>query len=163
MLTGQVEVTVSYNKKYVDLGNNFTASETANPPNISFTAERDHDPFTTKYAIFFVDPDPPSPNANGTVAELGFYLQEAIWDASPCCVKSVSSGNGEVVTVPTYRAVTPLSAQPHRYTFLVYRQPDNFKRPCELTFATISFDLNKYVADKGLVNVGANYFLAAKQ
>ena len=130
---------------------------------MSFTAEGDHDLFTTRYSIFFVDPHPPSPNANGTVAELGFYLQEAIWDASPHCLKSENNGDGEVVTVPSYRAVTPLNVMLHRYTVPVYRQPDGFKRPCELTFATISFDLNKVVADKGLVNVGANYFLAAKQ
>lgn len=109
-----------------------------------------------------MDADPPNPNANGTVGELGFFLQEAIWDASPHCSKPGNNGDGEVVTVPGYRAVTPLSTEPHRYSILVDRQPDAFKRPCELTFATIEFDLNKWVADKGLVNVGANYFLAAK-
>lgn len=58
---------------------------------------------------------------------------------------------------------TPLSVAPHRYTFLVYRQPPNYTPPVDVHYAPgvrNNFDLNAYVAKAGLQGpVGGNYYL----
>lgn len=127
-------------------------------PDISFTAEADRQPGVDKYLILFVDPDAPMPKDDGTPTLLGFFLHQATWNVSPSCMNSSNNGGGEDITIPAYRALTPLSAQQHRYIQLVYRQPPNFQRPDELALTTAAFDLNAFVAKNNLVPVGGNFF-----
>lgn len=98
------------------------------------------------------------PTSNGSPALLSFFLHQATWNASPSCINPTNNGGGEDITIPAYRALTPLSADQHRYVQLVYRQPPGFKRPDELTLTTALFDLNGFVEKYGLVNVGAQFF-----
>ena len=129
-------------------------TETLNQPSISFTAESGYDPSTTKYTIFLVDPDPPSPKA----PILKDFLHLEIYDAQPSCITSQSPK-----TIATYMALTPLSVAAHRYTILVYRQPPNYVPPPDTHYAPGAargnFDLNAYVAKAGLMGpVGGNFF-----
>lgn len=59
--------------------------------------------------------------------------------------------------------LTPFSVAPHRYTFLVYRQPPNYTPPADIHYVLgvrNNFNLNAYVAEAGLMGpVGGNYLL----
>lgn len=134
--------------------------ETTSAPSISFSAESDQDPKTTKYTILFIDPDAPGPTSSGQPAALSPFLHLAVNDASPYCVNSANNGGGK--TTAMYKPLTPLSVASHRYTQLVYRQPPNFKPPFDLAqIAGSNFDLKRYT--QGLTLVGGNYFLEGLQ
>jgi hypothetical protein len=57
---------------------------------------------------------------------------------------------------------TPLSVAPHRYTFLIYRQPPNYVPPPSLNYVPgvrAKFDLAAYVKEAKLQGpVGGNYY-----
>jgi phosphatidylethanolamine-binding protein len=157
-ISPKVEVNVAYGSKKINLGNTFSAPENTNRPTITFTTETDHDPATTKYLILFVDPDAPGSTANGAPAALSFFHYQATYNASPNCVNPANNGGGTDVTVPPYRALTPLSVVPHRYTQLVYQQPKGFTPPVSLALTTSNSDLNGFVAANQLMSVGGNFF-----
>lgn len=120
----------------------------------SFSAEAGKDPANMKYMVLYVDPDAPGPTGTGTPAALSFFLHEAISNKQPSCIANQKS---VTVTVPGYRALTPLSVARHRYLMLVYRQPPNFIPPATLALTTSNFDLNGFVKANGLTLVGGNF------
>jgi len=79
-----------------------------------------------------------------------------IYNAQPACITSQSP-----VTIAPYMSLTPFSVAPHRYTFLVYRQPPNYTPPPDVHYVPgvrNNFALNIYVAKAGLMGpVGGNY------
>ncbi|OQO05354.1 hypothetical protein B0A48_09122 [Cryoendolithus antarcticus] len=64
-------------------------------------------------------------------------------------------------TLAPYMSPTPLPVAPHRYTFLVYRQPKNYVPPPSLNYAPgarKNFDLAAHVKQSGLQgSMRANY------
>lgn len=103
-----------------------------------------------------VDPDVPMPGGTATVPAIR-YLHWAVYDAQADCVQDQNR-----MAAPFYQNPSPASIEPHRYTFLLYRQPADF----QLTVTDrgnlglrAGFDLDNFVVTKGLTLVGGNFFL----
>ncbi|KAI6843231.1 hypothetical protein KC340_g1401 [Hortaea werneckii] len=147
-----IALKASWNGKQVQLGNTFNTLQTLTEPQVSFTAEPGQDPANTKYTYFLVDPDAPGPEA----PILADFLHLIVSDAQPSCIS-----NQKRKTVASYMPLTPLSVSPHRYTFLVYRQPPNYTPPPSLMYlpgVRNNFDLNGYVEKAGLIGpLGGNF------
>ena len=110
----------------------------------------------TKYLKLIIDPDAPGPD--GTVQAplqgvLSDFLHLAIEDAQPDCVTESPR------TVRMYLNPTPLSVAPHRYIFLVYRQPKNFESPLALSLTIAGLNLQQFVDKYDLELVGGNFYL----
>ena len=101
-----------------------------------------------------VDPDAPGPAA----PLLADFLHWIVSDIQPQCITTQ-----ERKTVAPYMLPTPLSVTPHRYTFLIYRQPPNYAPPPSLNYlpgVRAAFDLAAYVKEAKLQGpVGGNYYL----
>lgn len=123
--------------------------ETLNAPKLSFSAESGYDPSKTKYSYFLVDPDVPNPDAGALRMP---YLHWAVSNAQPSCIKKQAQQTNTI-----YEALSPLSTQLHRYTFLVYRQPANYQPDLVALQVRPGFDINAYAARKGLTLVGGNF------
>ncbi|KAI9685662.1 MAG: hypothetical protein M1822_004222 [Bathelium mastoideum] len=146
-------IEANYNGKQVNFGTTFNINETKPQPNITFSAEPNHDPSTTKYSVFIVDPDAPGPG-NPVLADVLHFLYD---NAQPSCITNQSPN-----ILAAYMSPSPLSVAPHRYTFLVYRQPPNYVAPADPQYSLadrISFNLTAYVAKAGLEGpVAGNFF-----
>lgn len=112
-----------------------------------------YDPSTTKYTLIMVDPDAPNPAA----PLLADFLHWIVSDVQPECITTQKRKK-----VAPYMLPTPLSVAPHRYTFLVYRQPPYYVPPPSLNYlpgVRASFDLAAYVKEAKLEGpVGGNYY-----
>lgn len=128
-------------------------SETVPEPSFSITAENGKDPKTTKYTLIMVDPDAPGPAA----PILRYFLHWIVSDVQPSCITTQTRK-----MVAMYMSPTPLSVAPHRYTFLIYRQPPNYVPPPSLNYlpgVRAKFDLPGYVKQAKLEGpVGGNYY-----
>lgn len=100
-----------------------------------------------------LDPDAPGPK----LPILADFLHWIVSDVQPSCV-----ANQKRKQVAPYMSPTPLSVAPHRYTYLIYRQPPNYVPPPSLNYVPgvrAKFDLAKYIKDSGLIGpVGGNYY-----
>lgn len=100
-----------------------------------------------------LDPDAPGPAA----PILSDFLHWIVSDVQPSCVNPQSRK-----TVAPYMSPTPLSVAPHRYTYLIYRQPPNYVPPPSLQYIPANralFDLAAYVKAAKLEGpVGGNYY-----
>ena len=130
-----------------------TIAETVPEPTFSITSEKGFDPATTKYTLIMVDPDAPGPAA----PILADFLHWIVSDVQPKCIATQQRKQ-----VAMYMFPTPLSVSPHRYTFLVYRQPPNYVPPPSLNYlpgVRAKFDLAAYVKEAKLIGpVGGNYY-----
>lgn len=128
-------------------------AETANEPTFSITSEANYDPAKTKYTLILVDPDAPGP----ALPILKQFLHWIVSDVQPKCITTQTRKQ-----VASYMFPTPLSVSPHRYTFLIYRQPPNYVPPPSLNYlpgVRAKFDLAGYVKQAGLIGpVGGNYY-----
>jgi phosphatidylethanolamine-binding protein (PEBP) family uncharacterized protein len=132
---------------------NTPISETLPEPSFNITAELGFPASTTKYTLIMVDPDAPGPAA----PILADFLHWIVSDVQPKCITTQQRK-----TVAPYMSPTPLSVAPHRYTFLVYRQPPNYVPPPSLNYlpgVRNNFDLAAYVKEAKLQGpVGGNYY-----
>ena len=131
--------------------------ETTLAPKLPFDAEPGYDPKTTNYTLLIVDPDVPSPAIPADA--LKFFLHMGVYDVHPN--PGCGGKGGTLKTYRPYEALTPGSVLPHRYTFLVYRQPKGVFTPTP-TAAQVGgtmFDLQKFVSDNKLTLVGGNFLL----
>lgn len=128
-------------------------TETVPEPTFSISAEAGFDAAKTKYTLIMVDPDAPGP----AVPILADFLHWIVSDVQPACI-----ANQKRKTVAPYMFPTPLSVAPHRYTFLIYRQPPNYVPPPSLNYlpgVRAKFDLAAYVKEAKLIGpVGGNYY-----
>ena len=129
-------------------------TETLNAPKLTFSAEQGKDPAKTKYSYFLVDPDVPNPN--GVAGVKVTFLHWAVSNAQPSCIT-----NQKQSTDTMYQALTPASTAQHRYTFLVYRQPADYKPDLVSLQLRTGFDINAYAGANGLVLVGGNFLREA--
>ncbi|KAL8939828.1 MAG: hypothetical protein Q9216_003150 [Gyalolechia sp. 2 TL-2023] len=146
----------AYNGKAVTLGNTFTTPQTLTQPTFSITKEAKFDPATTKYTVLLLDPDVPSPNLPLDRILLGNFVHIIVSDVQPECIPTQQR-----VILANYKPLTPASIAPHRYTFLVYRQPANFKPNLIQAQNFLGQPLSTFVASSGLQGpVGANFLHA---
>lgn len=127
-------------------------TETLNQPSLTFTAEPNRNADTTTYSYFLVDPDVPNPDSPLRMT----YLHWQVSGAKSICARSQSP-----TTVALYQALTPLSTQQHRYTFLVYREPAGYKPDVVTPQVRAGFDVNAYASKGGLTLVGGNFLREA--
>ncbi|KAL8806216.1 MAG: hypothetical protein Q9182_001491 [Xanthomendoza sp. 2 TL-2023] len=144
----------AYKNKAVTLGNSFATTETVMEPTFTITPEAEYDPATTKYTVLLLDPDVPSPKIPIERFLLGNFVHLIVSDVQPNCTATQKR-----VTLLTYKPLTPASLTQHRYTFLVYRQPANFKPNLILAQDFVGQPLSTFIASSGLQGpVGANFF-----
>ncbi|KAL8810387.1 MAG: hypothetical protein Q9200_002625 [Gallowayella weberi] len=146
-------IRAAYKNKAVTLGNSFATTETLTEPTFTITPEADHDPATTKYTVLLLDPDVSSPKLPLERLLIGNFVHLIVSDVQPDCIATQKR-----VTLLTYKPLTPASVSQHRYTFLVYRQPANFKPNLILAQDFVGQPLSTFVASSGLQGpVGANF------
>lgn len=192
-----VELSVSFNEKPVVAGNLFRVSEVKDAPSVSFTPEvrtsqvgsnpftssdpylfpsprflqryyalhmtnppsKSHLPPTTSYTLLLIDPDAPTPS-DPKFAYWRHWVVTRIPSASPF----PHSGT----TLTQYLAPGPKDdSEPHRYLFLLYREPGDLK---DLSKEDVggeefverrSFGAEEWVRKWGLELVGVNWMLGA--
>lgn len=86
------------------------------------------------------------------------YEHWAVANAQPFCVT-----DQQPETLVVYQPLTPASTTQHRYTFLVYRQPEDFDPEAvkvQLQLRT-PFDINDFAEKYNLTIVGGNFLKEA--
>ncbi|KAH6724036.1 hypothetical protein BKA61DRAFT_727800, partial [Leptodontidium sp. MPI-SDFR-AT-0119] len=129
--------------------------QTVPEPTFTFSAEQDYDPKPTKYLKLIIDPDAPGPD--GTIQAplqgvLSDFFHLAIEDAQPDCVTQ-SPRQYECLNP------TPLSVAPHRYIFLVCRQPKNLSRHSLCLWPLLVSTYSSLLTSMILELVGGNFYL----
>ncbi|KAF2790177.1 PEBP-like protein [Melanomma pulvis-pyrius CBS 109.77] len=155
--TPSVEFSVTFDNKRVENGNLFRVSEVKFAPTISFSA-----PFSNTYALLLVDPDAPTPDD----PKFAYWRHWVVSGIRPSALdKSEALLEKPALTEYLAPGVKDESA-PHRYTFLLYKEPADFS----LSKSDIggeefvdrrSFEVNEWVRKHGLELVGVNWMLGA--
>ncbi|KAI9723975.1 MAG: hypothetical protein M1812_000693 [Candelaria pacifica] len=161
-----IDLSISYGSKAVQLGNTFSTLETPLPPSITFPPEPTPPSPNPKYLLLILDPDVPNPNLPATRILLsGSFVHLLTYDISPeTCLTSQNTQtqpqtentqNGK--TLDPYISLAPLSVEPHRYTFLVFRQPEDFEPSVALAADRLALDVEEFAQVNGLVLVGGEF------
>ncbi|KAJ3543167.1 hypothetical protein NM208_g3721 [Fusarium decemcellulare] len=152
---------VSFDAGAVELGNMFRTNNCRLAPSIQFGKEPDS-PSEATYMLLLVDPDAPTPDD----PKFAFWRHWVLPGLSPL------SGDGGLVaqiqpTLTEYLGPGPKDdSKPHRYLFLLYRQPANLTLTKEDVggeefVERRSFDAAKFVEKHQLRLVGVNWMLCA--
>ncbi|KAF2635365.1 PEBP-like protein [Massarina eburnea CBS 473.64] len=154
-----VQLSVSFNDVPVAAGNLFRASSCKSAPVVTFTPEAGTSA-DTKYTFLLVDPDAPTPD-DPKFAYWRHWVVSSILGTG----EDVSK-NGKTLT--EYLGPGPKDdSKPHRYLFLLYREPKDLK---ELTKEDVggeefvqrrSFGAKEWTEKHGLELVGVNWMLGA--
>ncbi|KAJ4288102.1 hypothetical protein N0V90_012119 [Kalmusia sp. IMI 367209] len=152
-----VQLSVSFNEKPVVIGNLFRASECKSAPVISFTPES-HAPANTTYTFLLIDPDAPTPDD----PKFAYWRHWVVSRIPP----DSGADSGKILT--EYLGPGPKDdSKPHRYLFLLYREPEGLK---ELSKEDVggeefverrSFGAKDWTSNLGLELVGVNWMLGA--
>ncbi|KAF2022428.1 phosphatidylethanolamine-binding protein [Aaosphaeria arxii CBS 175.79] len=151
-----VEVSVSFNEKPVVAGNLFRVSEVSQAPEVTFTPETGASG-TTRYTLILTDPDAPTPDD----PKFAYWRHWVVSNIEP--KKSSTTGK----TLTQYLAPGPKDeSKPHRYLYLVYREPEGLKLEKEDVggeefVQRRSFQVKEWVEKHGLELVGVNWMLGA--
>ncbi|PVH98117.1 phosphatidylethanolamine-binding protein [Periconia macrospinosa] len=154
-----VQLSVSFNETPVAAGNLFRASTCKVAPEVTFTPESGVGS-ATKYTFILIDPDAPTPD-DPKFAYWRHWVVSSISGSGHDVAK-----NGQVLT--EYLGPGPKDdSKPHRYLFLLYREPEYLKG---LTKEDVggeefvqrrSFGAKEWVEKHGLELVGVNWMLVA--
>ncbi|KAF1959351.1 phosphatidylethanolamine-binding protein [Byssothecium circinans] len=146
-----IQVSVSFNEVPVAAGNLFRVSAVKSAPIVTFTPE---------YAFLLIDPDAPTPDDPKFA-----YWRHWVVSSIPGKGEDVSK-SGKTLT--EYLGPGPKDdSKPHRYLFLLYREPKDLK---ELTKEDVggeefvdrrSFGAKEWTEKYGLELVGVNWMLGA--
>ncbi|KAF2682604.1 PEBP-like protein [Lentithecium fluviatile CBS 122367] len=157
-----VQLSVAFNDKLVAAGNLLRASDCKVAPTVTFTAEVNANANTT-YTLMLVDPDAPTPD-DPKFAYWRHWVVSSIPNSGSSSDDAAKSGK----TLTEYLGPGPKDeSKPHRYMFLLYREPEGLK---ELTKEDVggeefvqrrSFGARKWVEKFGLELVGVNWMLGA--
>ncbi|KAI1263966.1 PEBP-like protein [Xylariaceae sp. FL1019] len=146
---------VKYGDKAVELGTFFRAGECKEAPTITFTAEADA-PHNGLYTLILTDPDAPTPDE----PKFAFWRH---WVVSGLR----SSGSDDAVELTKYLGPGPKDdSKPHRYLFLLYREPEGsaFSKEDvggEEFVQRRSFNPTDYAMRHRLILVGVNWMYCA--
>ncbi|CCG84391.1 protein of unknown function [Taphrina deformans PYCC 5710] len=161
-------LTITYPRGIVNYGNNLTLQSVTYAPTLQFTAEAAYpsaqytreSPLTDDYlgtdiVVAMIDPDAPMPS-NPTSAQIRHWL---VADVSPSS-SAVNLTSGNVLSA--YRSPSPpVGSAPHRYTFVLLRQPSSQVVSLMNQTATSNFNLTQFILGNALTIVSANYFNAS--
>ncbi|BGP12705.1 hypothetical protein JCM10213_008843 [Rhodosporidiobolus nylandii] len=135
----------------VEPGETYPVQATQEQPTIAFSAEEGG-----KYTLALLDPDAPS-REEPKWGPFRHWLISGLKPGSPVFVER------ETLT-PYMGPAPPAGTGPHRYVFLLYREPDGapptFSGDKE---ARKQCNIKEFVEENKLKLVGANFFLAAKK
>ncbi|KAI1500756.1 phosphatidylethanolamine-binding protein [Biscogniauxia marginata] len=116
--TPTTKLIVTFGNKEVELGNFFCAGECKQAPTIAFAPEPEASP-TTSYSFILIDPDAPTPDD----PKFAFWRHWVLYGLIP-----QENGVVDLVSRPAlteYLGPGPKDdSKPHRYLFLLYREPD---------------------------------------
>ncbi|KAF1968961.1 ERO1-domain-containing protein [Bimuria novae-zelandiae CBS 107.79] len=153
-----VELSVSFGEKPVVAGNLLRVSEVKDVPSVSFTPEP-NTPSSITYTFLMIDPDAPTPDDPKFA-----YWRHWVVSSIPASSPNVQSGK----TLTQYLAPGPKDdSKPHRYHFLLYREPEGMKKlekgdvGGEEFVERRSFPAKEWVGKWGLELVGVNWMLGA--
>ncbi|KAF2840220.1 PEBP-like protein [Patellaria atrata CBS 101060] len=147
----QASLNVAYGSNSVEpAGELIPRPETASPPSITTPIFRSTDPGI----IFMIDLDVPR-NGN-RVTLLHWFVPDVTF--SPTGELSIPVPDGDSVAgAPYLQPSPPVGDLPHRYTFLLFAQPENFSIPDDLPINPptsvqdrIGFDIEAFIEEFGL-------------
>ncbi|CAF3742855.1 unnamed protein product [Adineta steineri] len=144
----------------VTLGNEISTLQTLILSGPSFYFGQEVDCLNAKYTLIMFDPDTPNPKLN----ILSSILHWIVHDLLPC---NSTNPRAPLDLPPNtmYAQPTPLSFAPHRYTFLLCRQPPNPVYDFQLQTVGITgntrplFNIKQYLIKSNLTVVSGNFFL----
>ncbi|GIX78459.1 OV-16 antigen, partial [Caerostris extrusa] len=137
---------IEYKDRPVTCGNQLDRKTTRDPPTVV-----DYEADETKYyTLIMFDPDVPYPQ-NRTLQSFRHWLVENI--------EGNLVNNGDMVT-SYFRPTPPADSDSHRYTFLIYEQPDSMKLNDNFdNDKRTNFDVPKFVQERNLIGpVAGNFF-----
>ncbi|EGR51414.1 uncharacterized protein TRIREDRAFT_104288 [Trichoderma reesei QM6a] len=154
-------LSISFDGKDVELGNLFRVSEVKLAPFVSFEAEPNA-PEDASYMLLLVDPDAPTPDD----PKFAFWRHWVLPGLKPLAgAEGIVAQTKPVLT--EYLAPGPKDeSQPHRYLFLLYREPHGLALTKEDVggeefVQRRSFDPVKFVEKHQLQLVGLNWMKGA--
>ncbi|KAI1384048.1 PEBP-like protein [Hypoxylon trugodes] len=161
--TPTTELSVSFSSRAVELGTFFRAGECKAAPRISFPPEADSSVAVgeTSYTFILTDPDAPTPDD----PKFAFWRHWVVAGLKPGIYEE--NGEGEGRTLTKYLGPGPKDdSKPHRYLFLLYREPPNFTiTPTDVGGEEFvqrrSFRPDEFAARHGLKLVGVNWMTCA--
>ncbi|KAH9822208.1 phosphatidylethanolamine-binding protein [Melampsora americana] len=181
-----VDLVLSYDGAQVSMGNLFPTTVCTNPPNITFLSE-DPAKSSLSYTLMLIDPDAPTPQSP-TYADWCHWILPglrptsynqiitALSNISDSSSTNETASDAEKVIqtrmpiVPYYPPGPDSSSDPHRYIFLLYREPSpSLGSYVSLKSETIgivdasaltrkSFNTGLFVETYQLTLVGFNWF-----
>jgi len=151
ILTGHLKIKVTYPEEEASLGNTLQVGKTGVEPTVQFDDAVDGQ----KYTIAMIDPDAPS-KKNPRAANWNHWLVTNVEGASLKAGTGLTNGK---VLMKYSGPAPPKGSGPHRYVFIVYKQPRNLNSRVSRNRAR--FDLGGFAKKNKLGNpVGGNFFLA---
>ncbi|KAI0148464.1 phosphatidylethanolamine-binding protein [Xylariaceae sp. FL1272] len=148
-------LSVKFGDKAVELGTFFRAGECKEAPTIAFPAEADAPP-NASYSLILTDPDAPTPDE----PKFAFWRHWVVSGLRP----SKSDG---AVELTKYLGPGPKDdSKPHRYLFLLYREPEGLALSKEDVggeefVQRRSFNPTEYAMRHRLELVGVNWMYCA--
>lgn len=137
--------------------------DTLNAPTVSLPESADQN---ATYIVFMIDQDVPR---NGTTFTLLHWFQPSLQRTATnasLAMSMIENGRPSIEGAPYIPPTPPGGSGPHRYTILLYTEPDNFTLPAqyssisppESSSARIGFNLTSFAEAAGLgAPIAANY------
>ncbi|EGG02948.1 uncharacterized protein MELLADRAFT_38287 [Melampsora larici-populina 98AG31] len=160
-----VDLILSYGGSQVTMGNLFPTTVCTNPPNIMFFSE-DPTKCSLSYTLMLIDPDAPTPQSP-------IYADWCHWILPGLRPTSYNEIIKTLLPiVPYYPPGPDPSSDPHRYIFLLYREPspsldsyvalksENIGISNASALTRKSFNTSLFVETYQLTLVGFNWFKA---
>ncbi|KAF8802137.1 PEBP-like protein [Phlegmacium glaucopus] len=121
---------------------NLLALATTGPPIFRIVGHAGPGPFV----VAIVDPDAPTPQ-NPTSAQIRHFLGGNFFQDFPFCLRNSTPAISDFIQ-PT----PPAGSDPHRYIFLLFKQPSNFNDQTLVTPATPVplFNISEFASGAGL-------------
>merc|ERR1711981_1200914 len=147
---------VLYGNISINNGQQLPRQDVLSPPNVSAPS----DVFATGRAVLIMmDSDVPR---NGSRVNLLHWLVPDVTGVTDG-LNSTLLDIPQNIDIPYIPPTPPQGDYPHRYSFLLYAQPDNFSIPSNVNAENrVGFNLTSFLSASGLQNgLAANYMLVA--
>ncbi|KZV74438.1 PEBP-like protein [Peniophora sp. CONT] len=145
----------------VNAGMNLTVEQIAAEPEYLLTYEAVDS--TGSFVLLMLDPDAPTPS-NNSVANVVHLLAHGLHPSSDLNVYAPLK-NTTPALADYYPPTPPSGSAPHRYTILLYAEPEGFAEKAEglVPADRISFNLTDFVAKTGLgAPLAGNFFYSGQ-